>query len=145
MNAEYGPYDTEQQAREAPAARAWREAFDRDPGAGKGHAPNFASLTAACEAAGVTLGDYDRRIVSWLAGWEPTTVAVVVGLIARAHQAGADSAAGLVIPTGYEQVFANLLYDGIKHAESMPLTTRGRGQASMYRRLRREMGLGGAT
>ncbi|TDC58577.1 hypothetical protein E1281_01090 [Actinomadura sp. KC345] len=41
-------------------------------------------LTGACEAAGVELGAYDRRILDWLSGWEPEVVAVVVGLIARA-------------------------------------------------------------
>ncbi len=37
-----------------------------------------------CGAAGVELGAYDRRIVAWLAGWEPQTCAVVAGLITRA-------------------------------------------------------------
>ncbi len=45
---------------------------------------NAAMLTDACAAAGVELGAYDRRILRWLAGWEPTTCAVVAGIIARA-------------------------------------------------------------
>ena len=33
------------------------------------------------------LGAYDRRILGWLARWEPTTCAVVAGLITRASLA----------------------------------------------------------
>jgi hypothetical protein len=36
----------------------------------------------------VRLGAYDRRILAWLAGWEPDTVQVVVGPIGRAAQGG---------------------------------------------------------
>jgi hypothetical protein len=36
----------------------------------------------------VELGAYDHAIVQWLAGWEPSTVAVMAGLISRAHEAG---------------------------------------------------------
>lgn len=43
-------------------------------------------LTAACEAAGVELGDYDARILRWLSGWEDGICAVVAGLITRAAQ-----------------------------------------------------------
>lgn len=44
---------------------------------------NLADLDAALSC--VELGDWDRRIVEWLAGWEPSTVAVVCGLIRRAR------------------------------------------------------------
>ncbi|GAB2818678.1 hypothetical protein [Lentzea nigeriaca] len=37
---------------------------------------------------GVELGDYDRRIVQWLAGWDAAVVETVVSLIYRARQAG---------------------------------------------------------
>ena len=47
---------------------------------------NLADLDGALS--GVELGDWDRRIVEWLAGWEPSTVAVVCGLIRRAREAG---------------------------------------------------------
>jgi hypothetical protein len=83
-----GPFETEQQAHELPAVRAVYAAFDRDHGPGKMTPHTLAMLTAACEAAGVELGAYDRRILAWLAGWEPQTAAVVAGLITRAHQAG---------------------------------------------------------
>ena len=48
---------------------------------------NLAMLTAACTAADVELGSYGRRILAWLAGWEPQTCAVIAGLISRAYQA----------------------------------------------------------
>jgi hypothetical protein len=74
-----GPFDTE---REAAAAvqhitsnptEAWRDGMHRH-------------LEQACAAAGVELGAYDHAILLWLAGWEPATVAVIAGLIARARQ-----------------------------------------------------------
>ena len=41
-------------------------------------------LVSACEQAGVTLGAYDRRILIWLAGFEPQAAAAVAGIINRA-------------------------------------------------------------
>ncbi len=38
--------------------------------------------------AGVELGDYDRRILDWLAGWDTPTVGTVVSLLLRARVAG---------------------------------------------------------
>jgi hypothetical protein len=49
---------------------------------------NEERLLAACAAAGVVLGDFDRHVLGWLAGFEPTTVQVLVGLIGRAAQGG---------------------------------------------------------
>ena len=46
---------------------------------------NLADLAAVLS--NVELGAWDRRIVEWLAGWEPSTVAVVCGLIRRARTA----------------------------------------------------------
>lgn len=45
-------------------------------------------LLAACEAAGVEVGAFDRRILDWLAGWETSTCQVLIGLISRAHAGG---------------------------------------------------------
>jgi hypothetical protein len=45
-------------------------------------------LCEALAAAGVDLGAFDHQVVTWLAGWEAQTVAVVAGWITRAHQAG---------------------------------------------------------
>ena len=35
-------------------------------------------------AARVQPGDWDHRVLAWLAGWEPATCAVIAGLICRA-------------------------------------------------------------
>jgi hypothetical protein len=53
---------------------------------------NHRVLGQALAAAGVELGAYDERILGWLAGFEPATVAVVAGLIGRAYQAGLRAA-----------------------------------------------------
>jgi hypothetical protein len=79
-----GPYDTERQARETPAARAVYEAFSADPGAGKMAPHNLRMLLDAIQDAGVHIGAYDVRILEWLAGYEPATCAVIAGLITRA-------------------------------------------------------------
>jgi hypothetical protein len=78
-----GPYQTERQAREASL---W--ATDGHRYGMSISAANLADLAAALS--GVELGDYDRRIVEWLAGFEPSTVAVISSLIQRAR--GEDSA-----------------------------------------------------
>lgn len=45
---------------------------------------------------GVELGAWDRRILDWLAGWDTSTVAVVVSLLHRARRAdGAELEAKL--------------------------------------------------
>jgi hypothetical protein len=41
-------------------------------------------LLSACEKAGVTLGACDRRILVWLAGFEPQAAAAVAGIMVRA-------------------------------------------------------------
>ena len=41
-------------------------------------------LLSACEQAEVTLGAYDRRILAWLAMFEPQAAAAVAGIINRA-------------------------------------------------------------
>lgn len=45
-----------------------------------------AALLAELEAAGVELGEYDRRIVDWLSGWEWSTVATLAGWLHRARR-----------------------------------------------------------
>jgi hypothetical protein len=47
-------------------------------------------LLSACEQAGVTLGAYDRRILVWLAGFEPQAAAAVAGVIVRAAGAASE-------------------------------------------------------
>jgi hypothetical protein len=84
-----GPYETERAARSEPYPRAVyaRHRVGRDAPTDS-VAQATAHLLATCEAAGVQLGAYDVRILTWLAGWEPETVQVVAGLIGRAHTAG---------------------------------------------------------
>ena len=41
------------------------------------------ALLAELEAAGLELGDYDRRTVDWLAGWEWSTVATIASWVRR--------------------------------------------------------------
>lgn len=81
-----GPYDTEQQAAAEPMPRRW---------AGLRHAGRPGceirdlkrqALLDACAAAGVQLGNYDRRVLDWLAGWEPTVVQAIAGIISRANR-----------------------------------------------------------
>jgi hypothetical protein len=77
------PVETEQQARELPAVQAVYEALRAgQPGAARDLKVRL--LEEACRAAGVDLGPYDDRILSWLAEWGPETCAVVAGLITRA-------------------------------------------------------------
>jgi hypothetical protein len=83
-----GPYETERQAR-AVVAHIY-DAAHASSRRGVLAEENYLLLFRACEAAGIELGSpasYDRRILAWLAGFEPETCAVVAGLIARAHPA----------------------------------------------------------
>lgn len=51
-----------------------------------GHQDRVDALLEALD--GVELGEYDRRIVEWLAGWDTSVVGTVASLIYRARQAG---------------------------------------------------------
>jgi hypothetical protein len=55
---------------------------------------NEGLLLAALDAAGVQLGAHDRRVVGWLAAWEPSIVQVVIGWVERAR--GAAPVHGLI-------------------------------------------------
>lgn len=80
-----GPYETEQQA-----AAYMDEAYhyeDRMPGSGSMSAYNLGALTTACEEY-TRLGDYDRQVIEWLSGQEPTAVAVLIGIVRRAYWKG---------------------------------------------------------
>lgn len=84
-----GPYETDADALAGPVSREVDQlrAQARLSNEHEGQAVREAQLRhleAACAAAGVELGAFDRRILTWLAGWEPSTVQVVVGLIRRA-------------------------------------------------------------
>ena len=83
-----GPNETEQQVRELPAVRAIYDAMHATHRRGVIGEMGYRLVDEACEAASVKVGAYDHRILTWLAGFEPETCAVVAGLITRAHQAG---------------------------------------------------------
>lgn len=88
-----GPYETEQQTYGEPLPKRV-DAINKQAFADRTRLParlqlvKFSALADACQEAGVAVGAYDRRILGWLAKWEPATVQVVIGLIARAHAAG---------------------------------------------------------
>ncbi|WP_141581314.1 hypothetical protein [Actinomadura sp. WMMA1423] len=80
LPADVGPYETDQQAADT-VSHVYAHARTAPGTMGR---LSLDQLTAACEAAGVELGAYDRRILEWLAGWEPETCAVITGIILRA-------------------------------------------------------------
>ena len=83
-----GPFESE-----AEAIAAARHILDLPPGTGAWQQASLDMLTGACDEAGIEVGAYDARILHWLAGWEPQIVAVVAGLITRAHEAGKGTSA----------------------------------------------------
>jgi hypothetical protein len=52
-------------------------------------AANMADLAAALT--GIEIGDYDRQMLAWLSGFEPSMVAAFCGLISRVRAAGTSS------------------------------------------------------
>ena len=78
----HGPFESESQALATPAVQAVYRAYDA--GTTSLHDGAADLLLSACERAGATLGAYDRRILLWLAGFEPQAAAAVAGVIVRA-------------------------------------------------------------
>jgi len=83
-----GPFESAEQARATPAVRA---AYAASAAAvhkrGTLAKASAAMIAAACQAAGVELGSYDRHILlDWLAGWEPEVCAAIAGVIERAAE-----------------------------------------------------------
>jgi len=126
------PLETEAQTRALPAVRAIYGAMHRaDPRQRAGDQMCAALIINACGAAGVQLGGYDRRIIGWLAGWEPQMCAVVAGLIERAasaaecrqswrdgYEAGCDDEQRSFVPEltpDRRQVLGQALADAIEH------------------------------
>jgi len=58
--------------------------IDAEPLGVRSDTDQIAALVDVLTAAGVELGDYDERIVAWLAGWEWGTVATIASWIKRA-------------------------------------------------------------
>lgn len=77
-----GPFETEREARAARPATVpgFPTELERE-----------AALVAACDAARVELGAFDRKIVRWLSSWEPETIAVLIGLVSRAAAVSVSS------------------------------------------------------
>lgn len=82
-----GPFRTEEEAQAASLYVRTLTGWGPQ-GVGSITELNLADLDSACKLAGVELGAYDSRIIEWLAQYEPATVAVIAGLISRAHEAG---------------------------------------------------------
>lgn len=91
-----GPYETAEQVR-AVVSRAYD---DSRSGRASLRTSGYAMLNAACSAAEVRTGDFDRQIMDWLAGIEIETCAVFAGLVARAYQAGLANREGSVTEWG---------------------------------------------
>lgn len=85
---DHGPFESESQALAAPAVRTVYRAYEA--GTTSLHDGAADLLLSACERAGVTLGAYDRRILLWLAGFEPQAAAAVAGIITRAAEAATE-------------------------------------------------------
>jgi hypothetical protein len=84
-----GPVETERDALQLPQVQDIYDAARATRGRRSVMAEcSHQMLCEALAAAGVELGAYDHRIVTWLAGYEPQAVAVIAGWIERAHQAG---------------------------------------------------------
>lgn len=85
-----GPYETERQALAEPLAQEIH-ALHASGRVRSGDPDRLVSgthmrhLEAACAAAGVELGAFDRRVLAWLARGEASTVQVIIGLISRAN------------------------------------------------------------
>lgn len=98
---EHGPFDSESDALATEAAAAVRAAQDLPYGrtpAETGQwragvrAARLKVITDACETAGIVLGDYDRRLVEWLADWETAQAVALAGIIRRAWDGGSPRA-----------------------------------------------------
>ena len=78
-----GPYETSAEALAEPLVRD-TYAVMRHGNRGLGTHENRRRLLAACEDAGVELGEYDRRILHVLAAFEPEAVQSFIGILSRA-------------------------------------------------------------
>jgi hypothetical protein len=81
-----GPYDTERDT--YPETRPLHEAARTSEDFASLTTLNRARLLATCDKHGVKLGAFDRRILAWLANYEPETCQVITDIIRRAYTAG---------------------------------------------------------
>lgn len=91
-----GPFETE---REACAAALAAAGPPRPGWSILNEAQRHNMLLDACADAGVAVGAYDSRILAWLTHWEDPTVAVIAGLITRAHRPELDQARAALLGT----------------------------------------------
>lgn len=85
----HGPYETEAQARADVDALHARAAA---AGESDMRRARVRALRAALEQRGVSVGAYDMFVIVSLGQWESQTTIVLLGLIERAHDAGAGVA-----------------------------------------------------
>lgn len=90
MNAPgpYGPFETESQVLALPDVQAVFEAAHASNRHGVMAEGGNALLVSACADAGIEPGEYEARIIRWLADFGPQACAVFADLIRRAAQAG---------------------------------------------------------
>lgn len=88
MADEYGPFDTEREARATRAAAVIRAAFDAAPGYGASIPARLKVMTDACEASGVALGAWDLGFLQGVAWREVADCVSLAGMIRRAYEAG---------------------------------------------------------
>jgi hypothetical protein len=101
VTSDHGPFESEDQARTTSTVRAIYEAYRA--GITSLHDGSADLLLSACEQAEVTLGAYDRRILVWLAMFEPQAAAAVAGIINRAAaRPPHEDASGAALITGGE-------------------------------------------
>jgi hypothetical protein len=86
VETDNGPYETEREAHAAAIAAIPPE----DGRSILTETQNRQLLEDACAAAGVTLGEFDRRIIDWFGGFDDSSCAVIAGIIRRAHLAGME-------------------------------------------------------
>lgn len=83
-----GPYETEQAAAAEPMPRAIANLPRLNHPQRATRDLHLGHLSEACANAGVELGAFDLRILTWLANADSVTVQVFLGIFSRAHAAG---------------------------------------------------------
>ncbi|MGH3220243.1 MAG: hypothetical protein ACRDPY_16325 [Streptosporangiaceae bacterium] len=94
----------------------------------------------AAALAGVELGAYDERILTWLIGWDDYTARLIISLIVRARRVSYDEGTEDGPLPGWRLVMQRALRDAIRYCEreagNWPAD-----QIGLYRALGRELGI----
>ena len=80
-----GPFDTERVASMASRAHE-RMKVEHRPGTLSEENANV--FREAIGTAAIEIGDHDQNVLAWLAGWEPSTVNAIAGMLTRAYLSG---------------------------------------------------------